>query len=69
MFATTPIRCMLAFMLLALLGFGLAAFSAADRPLGVLLGTVGAFLAACAVITEVEDDDQAPGREPWQVRR
>ncbi len=52
---TTPIRLFIAFAVLALLGFAVAAWTA-GAPLGVLVGTVASFAAACAVIVEVERD-------------
>jgi hypothetical protein len=61
MYSTTPIRLFLVFAVLALLGFGCAAWTA-GAPLAVLVGTIASFFAALAVIVEVERGDQAlPG--------
>lgn len=58
MFATTPIRIFLLAALVALGAFAAAAWTA-GAPAAVLVATVASFLAAAAVIVEVENGDQA----------
>lgn len=69
MYSSKPVLAFLLFALASLTGYGVAAFDAADRPFGVLLGTLAAACAAVAVITEIEGDDQPQPADPWQVTR
>lgn len=68
MLSTTPIRLFLLAALVALIGFGCAAWTA-GAPLAVLVATIASFAAALAVIVEVERDDQAVPADPWQATR
>jgi len=63
MFATTPIRVFLLCAVIALLGFAGAAWTAGS-PLTVLVGVVGAFAAAGAVVVEVENGEGRQSPEP-----
>lgn len=67
MYTTTPIRLFLAFALLALLGFGLASWTA-GAVLPVLVGVAAAFAAAVAVAVELDRDGHAPTAHYYRSR-
>jgi len=57
-FATVPVRLFVLFSLLALAGFGFAAWND-GAPLGVLVGTLAALAAGLAVAVEVDRGEPA----------